>query len=253
MESRLFLETAFQNNRTQIKDVYFTSPYKIMSPFVDGSHIEVMQMAASAGMLSGDVFQLELKFGRQSDVTYTSQSYEKVFRSKGKRTEKKVTIEVGEQAKIKYMPYPVIPFAESDFFGKNSIKVHPFATVLYADIFNCGRTGMGEYFQMKQYESSTRIYIDEQLAFADRTVLRPEQFQYQTMGMWQDFTHNGMLYLYLPEKEQEEKQIEWIRKEAKNLDGLCGVSRCQRGMVVRTLTMSGDKIFQFFKHISEQV
>lgn len=253
MESRLFLETNVLHGRTNIKDIYFTSPYKIMSPFVDGSHIEVMQMSASAGLLSGDTFLLDLKVGDYSDMTYTSQSYEKVFRTKGKKAEKKVTIEVGANAKLKYMPYPVIPFAQSDFKGENTIWLKSSSDFLYCDIFTCGRTGMGEYFQMKQYESRTKIYVEKELVFADHTMLDPEKFQYQTMGMWQNFTHNGMLYIYLARQEKEEELIEEIRKIGTMEDGQTGVTKCQKGIVVRTLAMSGDSIYQMFQKIAELI
>lgn len=34
MESRIFVQTARQNGRTQVEDMYFTAPYKIMRPAV---------------------------------------------------------------------------------------------------------------------------------------------------------------------------------------------------------------------------
>ena len=52
MKSSLRLETDFSYGKTNIKDIYFEAPYKIMSPFVQGDCTEVMQMCASAGMLS---------------------------------------------------------------------------------------------------------------------------------------------------------------------------------------------------------
>ena len=59
MKSSLRLETDFSYGKTNIKDIYFEAPYKIMSPFVQEDCTEVMQMCASAGMLSGDMFDLE--------------------------------------------------------------------------------------------------------------------------------------------------------------------------------------------------
>lgn len=52
MKSSLRLETDFSYGKTNIKDIYFEAPYKIMSPFVQEDCTEVMQMCASAGMLS---------------------------------------------------------------------------------------------------------------------------------------------------------------------------------------------------------
>lgn len=85
MKSSLRLETDFSYGKTNIKDIYFEAPYKIMSPFVQEDCTEVMQMCASAGMLSGDMFDLELKIGEHSNLLYTSQSYEKVSPVREKR------------------------------------------------------------------------------------------------------------------------------------------------------------------------
>lgn len=98
MKSSLRLETDFSYGKTNIKDIYFEAPYKIMSPFVQEDCTEVMQMCASAGMLSGDMFDLELKIGEHSNLLYTSQSYEKVFASKGEKTIKRTRIRVEKRS-----------------------------------------------------------------------------------------------------------------------------------------------------------
>ena len=84
MKSKLFLKIESDNDRTRISDMYFTPPYKIMSPFVKGKHIDIMQMCASEGLLGMDEVSMEILIGQDSDITYFSQSYEKVFDTKGK-------------------------------------------------------------------------------------------------------------------------------------------------------------------------
>lgn len=164
-------------------------------------------MCVSAGMLSGDMFDLELKIGEHSNLLYTSQSYEKVFASKGEKTIKRTRIRVEKEARLLYMPKPVIPFAHSDFMGENEIHLDPSSSFLYCDIFNCGRVAMGERFQMKRYQSKTMIYVGDILAMADHTLLDPSWFAYDTLGLWNNYTHNGLLYLYTPDGEQKSRII----------------------------------------------
>lgn len=252
MNCKLFIKTNVLHGKPNIEDMYFTAPYKIMSPFLEGEQMEIMQMSASAGLFGGDTFSLDLQFGQGSKVTYSSQSYEKVFPRKDLQTKRELKINVEQNANVIYLPYPIIPFANSSFLGKNTIFVHPDSAFIYGDIFTCGRTGMGEYFQMKQYESRTKIYVGNELAFAERTWICPEKLSYQTMGMWGKYTHNGMLYLYdgdREEKEEWERWIEEIRKISKEKDCVTGVSKCPRGIVLRVLAMSGDKIYQMFQKI----
>ena len=247
MESTLMLTVHKKNGITQIKDLYFTSPYKIMSPFMEAGKMEVMQMCASAGLLGGDSFLMELLVEEESNLTYTTQSYEKVFCTKGEPTTKYTKIKVEKGASLFYLPYPVIPHAGSDFYGENTIFVDEDATLLFGDIVTCGRKGMGECFQMKRFESKTKIFVGEKLAFADHTLHFPEEFSYSSMGMWENYTHNGILYIYA--KENEEQLIEKLRQESAEA-GLTGVSRCENGVLVRTLSDSGDKIYKMFQKIA---
>lgn len=257
MKSELSLTTQFQYGRTVISDMYFTSPYKIMSPFTDGRHIEIMQMSASAGMLSGDVFDLKLQFRENSDVTYVSQSYDKIFQSKGEQTRKNVTLHIGAGAKVKYMPYPMIPFSGCDFVADNQVYLNSTATFFYCDVFSCGRIGMGEAFKMKRYQSKTRIYLENELSdvsselvFADHTLIDPQQFAYQTMGMWDNYTHNGICYLYIPDREQETKLLQQIRSLSEKTENLVGTTRGYKGIVIRVLSLRGEKIWNFMKEVA---
>lgn len=252
MESQLYLETEVKQNKTYIKDVYFTSPYKIMSPFRTESHIDVMLMSASAGLLDGDTFQGEMVFGQNSDVTFLSQSYEKVFCTKGNGVVKKMSIQVDENAKVKYLPYPVIPFRGSDFQSETKVNLKKDAVFLYGDIFTCGRTGMGEYFKMKRYESKTQISVEGKLVFADHTLILPQSFQYRSLGKWSSYTHNGMLYIHMETKEQEQRLIETIRNKLQK-KVFFGVSAYESGIVVRILSMSGEEIYRIFQEIADMV
>ena len=251
MKSQLYLETEARNGRTIIKDVYFTAPYKIMSPFEEDNYkdhyIEIMQMSASAGLLEGDIIQGDFLFRENSHVFYTSQSYEKIFRCKEAGVRKNLKIQVEQGAKIVYLPQPVIPFGGSVFQGDTQIYLEHPEIFVYGEVVTCGRSGMGEKFQMNCYESKCRIYVDEQLVFADHTLLHPQQLNYQNMGMWGEYTHNGLLYIYVEESKKEERLLMSLQKMCKTDAMLLGVTKCFRGILLRALAKSGDEIYETFK------
>ncbi len=252
MKSKLFLKIESDNDRTRISDMYFTPPYKIMSPFVKGKHIDIMQMCASAGLLGMDEVSMEILIGQDSDITYLSQSYEKVFDTKGKEVQKKLRMDIKEGAKVKYFPYPVIPFQNSKYHADNEIMLSKDATLVYSDIFTCGRVGMGERFKMKSYRSKTKIYIEDQLVFADHTYICPQKFHYQKMGMWREYTHNGFLYIYCPNEEKMHRILSKVQKMTTE-HMIFGVTRCCEGIGIRVLGNQGDQIFQFFQKIADEV
>lgn len=234
---------------TEIEDAFYTSPYKVMHPFHNGKHSDIMMMAASAGLLGGDHFSLQLDFGESSDATFLSQSYEKVFNTDGKIASKDIDINVGADARVNYMPYPAIPFAGSNYQSTARVQIHPSATFYYTDIFTCGRTGMGEFFAMEKFQSKSRFYVGEHLAFADHTLIDPKKFDYTKIGFWGNYTHNGMFFAYSPEKEMLIQLKEKVREMGKNFDGVIGTSFGEKGLIIRALAMRGETIWDFFQNI----
>ncbi len=249
MQSSLRIKTCFRNGITEIEDAFYTSPYKVMHPFHDGKHSDIMMMAASAGLFGGDHFSLNLDFGAKSDATFLSQSYEKVFNTDGKIASKNITISVGEEAKVCYMPYPAIPFAGSRYQSEARVQIDPSAIFIYADIFTCGRTGMGEFFSMDKFQSKSRFYVGDKLVFADHTLIDPRKFDYAKIGFWQNYTHNGMMFVYCPKEEILDDLKKTIREKGKDVGGVTGVSRAEKGLVVRTLAMRGETIWDFFESV----
>lgn len=253
MESRLMLKTEYSQGMTHIADLYFTAPYKIMSPLsteVPGQ-VRILQMAASAGLLSGDHFHGEFHFGPGSRVLYGSQSYEKVFRSKGEQTTKELEIRVDENAHVTFLPYPVIPFGGSDFASHTQIRLAEHCSFSYGDIFTCGRTGMGEYYAMKRFRSVTSVSVGDTLIFRDHTLLAPERYRYNTLGLWEDFTHQGLLFLYAPDMETLLPDVQKLLQHLP-FDGRGGISACidPHAAVVRVLGHRGEDIYRLFEEIT---
>ena len=59
------------------------------------------------------------------------------------------------------------------------------------------------------------ISVGETLAMADHTLLDPSWFAYDTPGLWNNYTHNGLLYLYTPDEEQKSRWIQMIRDKSR--------------------------------------
>ena len=77
--SILSLEASSQNGKTVLSDVHFTAPYKVMQPFLmpDGG-IQVMLLAASAGIMEGDRQAFSFYILPGAKVEFLSQSYDKI-------------------------------------------------------------------------------------------------------------------------------------------------------------------------------
>ncbi len=258
MKSRLYMSAGLMQKKTILKDVYCEAPYRIMQPFYEKDWMEAVLMSSSAGIFGGDNFESHFEIGEGAKVCMKSQSYEKVFQRKEQSAVKCIKIEAARDAAGIYLPYPVIPFAKSRYECSTEIYLHDRCTFLYGDIFNCGRVGMEERFKMDWFCSRTKIYHAGRLVFADHTYIKPEQWNYDRMGLWHGYTHNGMLYIHFPDKQREDGFLKWFRDLKTELVSdtpplYWGSTRCLSGIGIRVLGMEGDAIYQAFEKIAEKV
>ncbi len=252
MNSHLSVKTKFNNNKTVYDDVYFTPPYKIIAPLYNDKEAEIMILSSSAGLLKNDKIQMDFHFTEHSNVKISSQSYEKVFDTQDGFVEKNTSIIVEENARVLYMPHPTIPFKNSNYMSRVNANISSKSTFFYSDIFTCGRVFMNEKFLMNQFHSCVKICVDSQLVFADNTLINPKVWNYNSLGLWHGYTHNGLLYAYFPNLEKEKEFIEFARRKAEEIIPLFeyGVSQSRKGLCVRILGDNGDKIYNFFKLLS---
>jgi urease accessory protein len=300
MKSTFRLNTALRSGRTKIDDVYFEAPFKLMSPFVSGAHSDFLVMLASPGFLNGDEAHITCDFGPGTDSTIKTQSYEKVLNTEGGEARRSIHLTTRGDATAVFLPFPVIPFAGSSFTNITTAEVSPESTLVYADVVSCGRAGMGERWLMHRFTNSLRVSITpseaelqamrqprrgrppkrtpagrSRLAFADHMVLEPARFDYTEIGMWREYTHNGLAYAHLPERDPEpgnadqspaairsrtqtariaaeDALITRIRAYAEEhaFPGEFGASRCINGICVRLLTHTGQDAFDFITAVT---
>lgn len=161
--SEVLIRTGSREGVTELEDVYFTAPYKVMHPFSRGKGWkEIMIMSVSAGTMEGDRQSCRMKIGSGSKVLVTSQSYEKIHRMKEGFAQRETNIVVESDAVLYYRPQPVIPFAGSDFRSKTKVILKgEKARLVMSDILCSGRVAMGEQFAYQYYSNLVEIYKAE--------------------------------------------------------------------------------------------
>lgn len=102
---------------------------------------------------------------------------------------------------------------------------------------------------MRRFENRLCVTLDGKPVFAEHTLVQPQARGYAGLGQWQDFTHQGVLYVYAPGKEEE--ILDFARQKDILSDGIVGASRAVQGVCVRALAMSGDTLFRFFEQFEK--
>lgn len=194
------------SGKTFIEDSFFTSPFKIMKPFVqENGSIAVFLQSASPGILEDDSQIHKIKVNRGAGLEIRSQSFEKIFKmDAGKSAERKITAEVAQDASLIYRPLPCIPFSKSNFSSTTKINLKENSRLIYEDCICAGRCAHGEFFDFTCYKNLIKIYREEKLIFRDNLFLEgsdgkthPERKALlQGKSMFGDFTHCGGMLIF---------------------------------------------------------
>lgn len=233
--SILKLTAEYKNGRTVISHNEFTAPLKIASPFYRDGYTEVMMMAASAGILDGDMYDIEITVKENASLKFTAQSYSKIFKADKTGAKQRVRITVESGGSLIYMPCPAIPFADSIFDSRTEVRLKSDSTFVMTDILACGRGAMNEHFAFKSYRSRTAVYCDDRLCFLDNQRLIPDDADLSGTGFFEGRSHIGMMYIYGKEPHITEND----RIEA-------AVTNACKGVCIRAAADSADEIWRYF-------
>lgn len=198
--SRISLCAAAREGKTYLKDVSFTAPYKIMSPFEkpDGT-IQIMPLCASAGIMRGDCQEFIYHVETGAKLEILSQSFEKIHRMEGGSASRKIQIQVESDAFLSYFPQPVIPFAGSAFTSDMQIHLTDDTSRLFLqEIISCGRTAHEERFAYRLFASRVQIFRAGVLIYRDNTCYEPDHMPMEGLGLFECFTHMANLFLSCP-------------------------------------------------------
>lgn len=237
--SHLFLKAENAKGRTVISGSSFTAPLKIAKPFYHDDYTEIIMMTASAGILEGDFYDIEINVMKNASLKFTGQSYTKIFKATDKGAMQRTKINVKSGASFLYCPMPIIPFEESSFTNTTEVYLDGNCHFVMYDILSCGRTAMCETFLFQSYRSRTTVYIDGKMRFLDNQLLIPGEIDLSGIGFFEGYSHMGMMYLYgyenivIPGSEENEIAM------TKASDGIC----------VRAFSNSADEILQQFHWI----
>lgn len=243
-DSVLKIKTKIRNGITVLEDVFFTAPYKIAKPFYDEGNkiMNIMVMSASAGIMEGDCYRVDVELGAGSRVALNGQSYNKIHRMKTGNASQYNKFILHENSLFDYVQKPSIPFAESSFHSRSEFHMKSGSVLLYSDVLACGREKRGECFQFKTYKNYSRVYYNDELIFLDNQLLQPSAKPLGSMGFFEGYTHQATLAYF--SEGISDRLIDKTVALMENESGIeFGVSRMKKyGMLVRILGNSSDQL-----------
>jgi urease accessory protein len=177
---KLEFEIEGRTGQTVATDIFSKVPLqvqKVLYPeesFPEMAYVYIM--SPSGGILQGDRLRVEISLKKGARVHVTTQAATKVYRMSANYATQDVAVFVDEGCYLELVPDQLIPYGDSRFHQRMTMRVHDDATMLYSEIVTPGRTGRGERFQYDIFSLKT-IGLDQasRLRFLDALLLEPKR------------------------------------------------------------------------------
>lgn len=252
MDSKLKITTCFRDNLTYPEEIYFSSPYKLTNYFrLPSGAIEYILMSSSPGIMSGDNYQMDINVQDNSHLVISSQSYEKILKMDEGCATRKTSIILSPNSYLKYLPFPVIPFASSAFKAHTVINLADCtAKLIYADFISSGRHHNMEQFKYTYFISELDVFLENKLVYRENNRFIPKKFDLSSFGMFENFNCFANLLIYGFEFSQEKLSLinEMIGNNAK-IEAAITRLPYDGGMLLKGMAHESDILYKFVNQI----
>lgn len=148
--------------------LYQSGSAKIRLPRIKrGAPIEAVLLNTAGGLTGGDRFTVSVDVGETGGAVATTQAAERIYRSAAGRAEVETRLNVGENARLDWLPQETILFDRSALSRRLSADLAATATLLAVEAIVLGRAARGERVTSTFLSDSWRIRRAGRLVFAD--------------------------------------------------------------------------------------
>ncbi|NOU91623.1 urease accessory protein UreD [Paenibacillus sp. LMG 31456] len=191
--------------QTRLSDRYHAYPLKIAKAFpFDHGQLGVYIMDSSPGIMGGDEYVLDWRFGENTNVYITNQSYTKVHPARGEgmeasaaqpsRQQQKLILQSGSY--VEYMPEPLMLYKDAILYTSTEVHMEPSSVLIYSDMVCPGRTHRGELFHYEKYQNQLTVLYGGEMIYCSRQRVLPAEQKLNALGSWAGYTHMGSLSVF---------------------------------------------------------
>lgn len=167
------LEATFSSARG-VARVSASPPLELRGPFREVGELPLYILKnVTAGVFSGDHYDVTLRAESGARVRVNTASAAKVCEMPGGQADCRLTIEAEAGSIMRYGPAPMILQAGSDFSQTTQIQVATGATLVYSEVVAFGRLARGECLAFRRFSNELSVVIagDAAPTYAERFTL----------------------------------------------------------------------------------
>ena len=161
------LGVAAHAGRTHRTRVHEDGSLRVRFPNAEAGALEAVVVNTGGGMTGGDRFAIDIALEQGASLIAGTAAAEKIYRSTGPDTEMDVTLTIGANARLVWLPQETILFDRARLRRRIDIDLAGSASLLMAEAVVFGRAAMGEAIEQGFFADRWRVRRAGRLVFAD--------------------------------------------------------------------------------------
>ncbi|MFY9635062.1 MAG: urease accessory protein UreD [Cellulosimicrobium cellulans] len=196
---RLELRVALRGQRSVAAHQYHQGALRILRPHYLDDSGQVCYVVVNPGgaYLGADLFLVDVEVQEGASLLLTTQSATKVYRTPGSFAEQRMSLRLGEGARLELMPDQLIAYREASYRQNTHITVRPSSSLVMAEAITPGWSPDGASFKYEELRLRNEIHVETdggtQLLALDNLLIRPPLNDVTGLGFMEGFSHLGSL------------------------------------------------------------
>ena len=257
---KLELGVSFRGGRSVALHQFHEGALRVLRPHYLDDSGQVCYVVVNPGgaYLGADLFVLDLEVRDSASLLLTTQSATKVYRTPGSFAEQRMTVRLGEGARLELMPDQLIAYREASYRQRTSVTLRPSSSLVMAEVVTPGWSPDGSAFRYEEVRLRNEIRVEtdrgSQLLALDNLLIRPPLGDVTGLGFMEGYSHLGSLVVVDPRVEQA--LADDLHLVAAGREALTGISLTRTvggttGLVLRSLSNSTDELNRLLRSCTD--
>lgn len=249
---RLELGVSVRGGRSVAARQFHEGALRVLRPHYPDDSGQVCYVVVNPGgaYLGADLFLVDIEVQDGADLLLTTQSATKVYRTPGSYAEQRMTVRLGEGARLELMPDQLIAYREASYRQRTSVTLRPSSSLVMAEVVTPGWSPDGAAFRYEEVRLRNDIRIeaadgDPQLLALDNLLIRPPLHDVTGLGFMEGYSHLGSLVVV--DARVDQALADQLHGLTAGRESLTGISLTRTvagttGLVLRSLSHSTDEL-----------
>lgn len=199
--------------------------------------------------LGADLYVVDVEVAEGAKLLLTTQSATKIYRTPGSFAEQRMSLRLGEGARLELAPDQLIAYREASYRQNTQITLRPSSSLVMSEIVTPGWSPDGVRFRYEELRLRTEIHIEtggnSALLALDNVLIRPPLHDVSGMAFMEGFSHLGSLIVVDPRVDQDladELHTTTAARDAHTGISLTAGVSGTTGLVLRSLSNSTEEL-----------